>query len=184
MNGHADPDLVGSQIGTLSRDVAVLTARYETTNGKITALDAKFDALVGEIGRSRQTPWPLIISGLMAAMVMVGGGWTLVDLQTRLTVAQQTTPLASAAAHTETAMAEISARVSRLADGQQKLSERTTAVERDLRETEAQFCSLSDQVNLRFINAQRFISLLWARAMGQQFPPEFFAPRVGRCVQN
>lgn len=76
------------------------------------------------------------------------------------------------------------ARLDRIATAMGTQGERITALERDLRETEAQFCSLSDQVNLRFINAHRFISLLWAKTMRQEFPPEFFAPKVGRCVQN
>jgi len=180
VNGSADPDLVGTQIGTLSRDVAVLTARYETINGKLAGLDAKFDALVGEIGRSRQTPWPLIISGLMAAMVMVGGGWALVDLQTRLTVAQQTTPLASAAAHTETALAEIAARVSRLSDGQQKLGERTTAQESALTEIESQFKSMDNTASLMRSTELRTLGLLWEKVYGQRMPEFFFAPSIAR----
>ena len=177
-----DDDPAG--IGVLSRDVAVLTARYETINGKLAALDAKFDALTSELARSRQTPWPLIISGLMAAMVMVGGGWTLVDLQTRLTVAQQTTPISANLTHLDAAVAEYAARLTRLAEGQQRQGDRVTAIERDLRETEAQFCWLSDQVNLRLAGRGRLIDLLWERVMGQRISPEADTQRVGRCSQS
>ena len=148
-----DDDPAG--IGVLSRDVAVLTARYETINGKLAALDAKFDALTSELARSRQTPWPLIISGLMAAMVMVGGGWTLVDLQTRLTVAQQTTPISANLTHLDAAVAEYAARLTRIAEGQQRLAGRG-----------------------------RLIDLLWERVMGQRIGPEADTQRVGRCSQS
>lgn len=180
MNGHADPDLVGSQIGTLSRDVAVLTARYETTNGKITALDAKFDALVGEIGRSRQTPWPLIISGLMAAMVMIGGGWTLVDLQTRLTVAQQTTPLTGAVAHAGAAIDEVSARLSRVSEAQQRLGERVTAGESNATEIETQFRAMDNTQNLVRASELQILGLLWEKVYRQKLPEFFFAPSIAR----
>jgi len=132
MNGP-DADVVGAQIGAqigvLDRNVAVLTARYETINGKLVGLDAKLDALAGELGRSRQTPWPLIISGLMATMVMIGGGWALVDLQTRLTVAQQTTPLATDLANLQARVGEARDRSEAIARVQQDRGERVSTLE-------------------------------------------------------
>jgi hypothetical protein len=60
-------------------------------------------------------------------------------------------------------------------------SERVTKIETALTEVEAQFCWLSDQVNLRFANRGQFITMLWAKVMGMTIPPEPTVPRVGRC---
>ena len=129
MNGSTDADVVGAQISALDRNVAVLTARYETFNSKLAGLDAKFDALVGEISRSRQTPWPMIISGLMAAMVMIGGGWAMINLQTENTVLKGVNPLVTQLAHTQADTDEGKGRLDRFDQLAGERGERISAVE-------------------------------------------------------
>lgn len=166
---------------SLSADVAVLKSNYAGLHNDVGALGAKIDALASQVSTSQKTNWPLILAAAALTGTIIGGGWTVVDLQNRLTVSQEVAPLRASISSSDTAQDELSDRVERqgaaLADNRGRID----GIKQQLSELEVQDCSISDNARMMIGSLRQMLAVLWFEVRNEPLPPMETMPRVGRC---
>lgn len=95
----------------LAQDVAVLKRDYSGLHADVAALgnkfdhlatsfSAKMDAFAAAQSAAQKTNWPIILGGLglaaTLAATIIGGGWAMIEMRSRLTVAESVNPIAVA----------------------------------------------------------------------------------------
>lgn len=165
----------------LSSDVAVLKRDYAGLHADVSSLVNKIDNLSTQVAAQQRTNWPLILATGTVLLAVVGGGWRVVDLQNRLTVAQAISPLEARLARDEEDSADIQGRLERQSVAVSANTKDVSEIRRDLREVETQFCALSNIVNLRDASHGRLVDQLWRKVMGQPLSDDDYMPSVGRC---
>lgn len=62
------------------------------------------------------------------------------------------------------------------------LTNQVTAIQRDLKEIETQFCAADDVRNLSHATDLRIFAMLWEKVYMSHFPTDnAFYPKIGRC---
>ena len=166
---------------TLSADVAVLKQGYAGLHHDVSSLGAKIDALSTQVATSQKTNWPLILAAAALTGTIIGGGWTVVDLQNRLTVSQEVSPLRGSILASDTAQTELSERVDRLSVAFTDNRGRVDGVKQQLSELEVQDCSISDNARAAIGALRQMVAVLWSEIRKDSLPQMEMMPSVGRC---
>lgn len=165
----------------LSADVAVLKQGYAGLHQDVSSLGTKIDALSTQVATSQKTNWPLILAAAALTGTIIGGGWTVVDLQNRLTVSQEVAPLKASISASDASQVELSERVDRLSASLTTIRSSVDTVTQQISEMEAQDCSLSDNARAAIGALRQMVAVLWSEIRKEPLPPIEMMPRVGRC---
>lgn len=181
MNAPAQADAWQASIAS---DVAVLKQGYAGLHADVSNLGSKIDSLSSQVAASQKTPWPLILAAAALAGTIVGGGWTVVDLQNRLTVSESVSPLKAEIAAASTERSEANGRLDRLSAAIGEMRERTASLEATTAaletEQETQFRAIDNTVNSDRAENFRMFGMLWFKVFGVELPTFWHAPEIGR----
>lgn len=166
---------------TLSADVAVLKQGYTGLHNEVAGLGTKIDALATQVATSQKTNWPLILAAAALTGTIIGGWWTVVDLQNRLTVSQEVAPLRALLSASSTEQRSMSDRIERQGASLTDNRGRIDGIKQQLSELEVQDCSISDNARMMVGSLRQMLAVLWAEVRKDPLPPMETMPRVGRC---
>lgn len=174
------------------RDIAVLQQAsvsfqhsLNALTGKIDAFNTqnatRFEAIQQQLAARDRPDWQRYISLALLAAVLVGGGWTVLSLHTENSVLKNVMPLTVQTSTSAKDRDDMRAAIDDLDNVADTNSVNIGEINRDLREVETQFCSLSDQMNYRLLSTHRLLDQLWRKAFDQPLANYEATPRVGRC---
>lgn len=169
---------------SIASDVAVLKQGYAGLHADVSNLGSKIDSLANQVSASQKTNWPLILAAAALTGTIIGGGWTVVDLQNRLTVSESVSPLRASISSSETERRNTNDRVDRLSSAMGEVRERTAALEATAAaletEQETQFRAIDNTINSDRAEAFRLMGMLWTKVFGVDIPTFWHAPEIGR----
>lgn len=161
--------------------VALLEQAVGGLRDSQTLLLSKIDSMAAAQAARDKPDWQRHLAMAALAATMIGGGWTVLSLHTENTVLKNVMPLAvqnsTSAKDRDDMRAQIDALENKAGGNSVVIGE----INRDLREVETQFCSLSDQLNYRLLSTHRLLDQLWRKAFGQPLANYEASPRIGRC---
>lgn len=166
---------------SIASDVAVLKQGYTGLHADVANLGSKIDALASQVATSQKTNWPLILAAAALTGTIIGGGWTVMDLQNRLTVSESVSPLKAALSANDTEQRSISERVDRLSTSIVDNRTGLAGVSQKISEMEVQDCSISDNARMALGSLRQLLAVLWSDVRKEPLPPIEMMPRVGRC---
>lgn len=169
---------------SIASDVAVLKQGYAGLHADVSNLGRKIDSLANQVSASQKTNWPLILAAAALTGTIIGGGWTVVDLQNRLTVSESVSPLKASISASESERGNISDRLDRLSSAVGEVRERAASLQANAAavqmEIETQFRAIDNTVNSDRAEAYRMFGMLWPKVLGVELPPFWHAPEIGR----
>lgn len=169
---------------SIASDVAVLKQGYTGLHADVANLGSKIDALASQVATSQKTNWPLILAAAALTGTIIGGGWTVMDLQNRLTVSESVSPLRASISASESERKGITDRVDRLSTALGEIRERTASLEAMTAaletEQETQFRAIDNTVNSDRAESFRLLGMLWNKTFGINIPTFWHAPEIGR----
>lgn len=166
---------------SVASDVAVLKQGYAGLHADVSNLGSKIDSLANQVSASQKTNWPLILAAAALTGTIIGGGWTVVDLQNRLTVSESVSPLRASQSASDAEQRSISDRVDRLSTSIVDNRAGLAAVSQQISEMEVQDCAISDNARAALGSLRQMVAVLWSELRKEALPQLEMMPRVGRC---
>lgn len=130
----------------------------------IEALGVKLETALVTFARSRETNWPTLIAAGGFIMVILGGGWAIIKMQTELAVAPITTQNAISIQDRSKINDTVTVNGNRISSVEAAIREQKSEFTQKLVEIETQFRA-SDQIrNIQMANQQRLNFLMWNKS--------------------
>jgi hypothetical protein len=176
-----------------SERLATVETEVGSIRQDITHIKTTVDALAKAQQASQATNWPLVISVMTAAGMLLGGLFVTsslsqenMALKSKLDVMAYIQPVVVSAENSRSDRAALHSKVDENTEKVSELAGRVdsnfAAFKSSIAEAEAQFKNVGTTANLRHAENQKMFSLLWEKVFGSQLPDIEYWPQAHREI--